>query len=607
MPDGDPLHDRQDTRSTDRKPGDPTTWTRRQILAALSALGLGSTGLARAIAAAEATDIAVTDEMIAGTGWLTGLDLDASERTLMQGQLGELVGGFDAIRGLDIDNAVSPAVEFTPLAGGVATPQPVSDRDDGAAPIERRAGERPASDDDLAFLPLTELSALIRTGALTSRELTEVYLTRLDRHDPTLRCVISRTDDLAREQAARADDEIRRGRYRGPLHGIPWGCKDIISVPGYPTTWGAMPYRDQRRPETATVVDRLQNAGAVLVAKTSVGALAWGDVWFDATTKNPWKTDQGSSGSSAGSASATAAGLMGFALGTETWGSIVSPSTVCGVTGLRPTFGRVSRYGAMALSWSMDKIGAIARSAEDCGLVFDAIRGPDGHDTTVIEQPFFWPYTDDVRTLRIGVVRSLFDADRGAAIPDETGNADALRAEAREWADHDRRTLSTLERMGMTLVDVELPDGLPIDALSVILTCESSAAFDALTRSGRDDELVSQEEFAWPNFFRIGQMIPAVEYIRANRVRTMLMRRMAELMASIDVFVAPSWEGNHLLVTNLTGHPSVTVPNGFRSGDGTPTSITFTGRLFGETSLLAVAHAYQDATDFHLKRPPIDG
>jgi Asp-tRNA(Asn)/Glu-tRNA(Gln) amidotransferase A subunit family amidase len=347
------------------------------------------------------------------------------------------------------------------------------------------------------------------------------------------------------------------------------------------------------------VAARLEEAGAVLVAKTSVGELAWGDVWFGGTTKNPWNTKDGSSGSSAGSASATAAGLVGFAIGTETWGSIVSPCTRCGATGLRPTFGRVSRHGAMALSWSMDKIGPITRSVEDCALVFAAIHGADGHDPTAVDRPFDWPAPRDPKSLRVGYVAKLFDEERGKDAPEDR------RADLKEWADFDRRTLDALRSMGVTLVPIELPSRYPIGPLAAILGAEASAAFDELTRTGKDDMMVRQVADAWPNVFRQGQMIPAVEYLRANRVRTLVMAEMEQAVSKVDAYIVPSFGGDHLLLTNLTGHPCVVVPNGFRTSDGTPTSITFMGKLHGESDVLALAAAWQQATDFHLKRPPL--
>jgi Asp-tRNA(Asn)/Glu-tRNA(Gln) amidotransferase A subunit family amidase len=525
----------------------------------------------------------------------------------------EILSHFDAMRTVAIDNGVAPAFRFDPevVASGIGAVTPGDTREAvrRPAPADTEV-TRPAADDELAFMTVAELGALLRDRRVSSVELTRLYLSRLREYDPVLRCVITLTEDLALEQARRADAEIAAGRYRGPLHGIPWGAKDIISVPGYRTTWGAAPYRNQVRSETAQVAARLADAGAVLTAKLSVGALAWGDVWFDATTKNPWNTEQGSSGSSAGSASATAAGLVGFAIGTETWGSIVSPCTRCGTSGLRPTFGRVSRHGVMALSWSMDKIGPIARSAEDCALIFAAIHGADRRDPSAVDRPFSWPEGRDPRALRVGYVPALFDEDRGAWVPDDP-EADpwelgARRARMHEWADFDRRTLEELRAMSFELVPIELPETYPVEALAIILTAEAATAFDQLTRSGRDDLLVRQIENAWPNVFRQAQLIPAVEYIRANRIRSLLMTEMERVMAEIDVFVAPSFAGNHLLMTNLTGHPSVVLPNGFRTADGTPTSITFTGGLHAESTLLAVANEYQRATDYHRRHPQIE-
>ncbi len=343
-----------------------------------------------------------------------------------------------------------------------------------------------------------------------------------------------------------------------------------------------MPYKDQTIDSDATVVSRLEQAGAVLVAKLAMGALAWGDVWFGGTTKSPWNIELGSSGSSAGPGAATAAGLVGFAIGTETWGSIISPSTRCGVTGLRPTFGRVSRYGAMVLSWTMDKIGPMCRSAQDCALVFDAIQGRDPHDPTTVSRPFVWPSDIDLTKLRIGYLARAFEEDYPAR-------------------ENDQDTLATLGDLGADLIPIELPD-YPVEALSFILTAEAAAAFDDLTRSGDDALLVRQTKDAWPHVFRLAHLIPAVEYIQANRVRTLIIQAMAALMEDVDLYVAPSLVGHNLLLTNLTGHPAVVVPNGMGE-DGTPTSITFSGKLFDEATVLAVANVYQDATGFHHIQP----
>jgi len=409
-----------------------------------------------------------------------------------------------------------------------------------------------------------------------------MYLNRLKKYGPRLECVITLTEDLALAQAKRADEEIASGKYRGPLQGIPYGAKDLLSTRGIKTTWGSVPFKDQLIDQDATVIQRLENAGAVLVAKLSMGELAWGDVWFGGTTKNPWNLKQGSSGSSAGSASATSAGLVGFAIGTETWGSIVSPSTRCGVTGLRPTYGRVSRKGAMALSWSMDKIGPICRTVEDCALVFHAIEGPDGYDQTLYNLPFNYDPDIDLKNLRIGFLKNDFDS-------------------VKENKANDDSSLAVLQSLGARLTPIRLPE-FPTNDLSIILSAEAGAAFDDLTRSGKDDLLVRQIKDAWPNAFRLSRFIPAVEYIQANRIRYLLIQEMQKLLQGVDLYIAPSFQGDNLLLTNLTGHPCVVLPNGF-SKEGTPTSITFIGRLFDEARLLAVAKKYQDATGFHLRHP----
>ncbi len=572
---------------------------RRRFLAFLAASGLGPGAVGRLLAAA-AEGPPITSEAVVEAARLAGLDFTESERELMLKGLEELREDYRKLRQVSLGNDVPPAFRLDPLFGA----RPPADRAAREAPADpaRPSGSpdepRPADPDDLAFLPVTRLAGLVRQRRIGSVELTRHYLDRLERLDPLLHAVVTPTPERALAAAERADREIAAGRYRGPLHGIPWGAKDLLAAEGYPTTWGAEPYREQRLAGDATVVSRLEAAGAVLVAKLTLGALAWGDVWFGGKTLNPWNPEQGSSGSSAGPASATAAAMVGFSIGSETWGSIVSPATRCGVTGLRPTFGRVSRHGAMALSWTMDKLGPMCRGVEDCALVFDAIRGADGLDPTAVDAPFRWDAGLDPRRLRVGYVESLFAEERGADAEDEEE-----RAKAREWREIDLATLEALRSLDLDLMPVALPD-LPVSALSFILSAEAAAAFDELTRSGRDDLLVRQVEQAWPNVFRQARTIPAVEYIQANRVRTLLIREMERLMAGVDVYVAPTFGGDHLLLTNLTGHPAVTLPNGFRA-DGTPTSITFTGRLFGEAELLAVARAYQDATGHHLARPPI--
>lgn len=567
------------------------------MLQVIGGVGVGSVVFGRAMVAMAEQHGAVTAETIRQAEWIAGLDLTDEKRELMLEGLNESLDGYDILRKTPLDNAVPPAVAFDPDPNGrttnCRTTEPIT-------MTESAAAVRPSSDEDLAFAPVTELAPLLRTRQISSVELTRLYLKRLHRFDTRLHCVITYTDELALEQAERADREIASGRYRGPLHGIPWGAKDLLACPGYRTTWGATPFKEQVRDEKATVVRKLEDAGAVLLAKLSMGALAWGDVWFGGTTKNPWNVEQGSSGSSAGPAAAAAAALLGFSIGTETWGSIVSPCARCGATGLRPTFGRVSRYGAMALAWTMDKIGPVARSVEDCALVFDAIHGADGLDSTAVDRPFAWPIRRDIRSLKVGFVEDLFDENRPIETEDEERRRRIL--ESRSF---DRRTITALTKLGLTLIPIKLPDDPPIGPLSIILTAEASTAFDELTRSGKDDLLVRQIADAWPNVFRQGQFIPAVQYLRANRIRTLLMRQMRKVMSDVDLYVSPTFGGDNLLLTNLTGHPAVVLPNGFRAQGGTPTSITFTGRLHGETELLAVAHAYQQATDFHLRRPPL--
>jgi Asp-tRNA(Asn)/Glu-tRNA(Gln) amidotransferase A subunit family amidase len=560
--------------------------TRRKFFAYFTSIGVSSTVFPKILWTnfQENKEQKITKAMIQEAEKIAGLEFTDAERDLMLDGVNEYLEAYEKLRTISIDNSVPPAIQFKPVLPGMSFQKEKK-------PIKISKIELPtvpSNREDLAFLPVTHLSQLIKKRKISSMQLTKMYLERLKRYDPQLQCVITFTEELALKQAQQADKEVASGKYRGPLHGIPWGAKDLLATQGYKTTWGAMTHKDQMLHYSATVVERLEHAGAVLIAKLTMGALAWGDVWFGGTTKNPWNTEQGSSGSSAGPASATAAGLVGFSIGTETYGSIVSPSTRCSVTGLRPTFGRVSRYGAMALSWSMDKIGPICRTVEDCALVFDAINGPDGRDLTVVDLPFNWSANRDVKKLRVGYFKSAFEAER----------------ENKQAKANDDAVLETLHSLGIDLIPVELPD-YPISAMRFILNAEAAAAFDELTRTNRDDLLVRQIKNAWPNVFRQARMIPAVEYIQANRLRTMVMEAMAKTMSEVDVFVTPSYGGDVLLLTNLTGHPAVVVPNGF-SDKGTPTSISFIGNLYGEAEALLVAKAFQEATDFHLKYPVLD-
>lgn len=559
---------------------------RRRFLAYFSSIGLSSTLFPGILWARmqEKKELKVNKEMIAEAEKLAGLAFKDEERELMLEGVNENLEKYEELHKITFDNAVAPALSFNPILPGVT----FSQEKKPGKPSKVSGIEAPANLEEAAFWPVTRLAALIKSRQVKSVDLTKMYLQRLKRYDAKLQCVISLTEELALQQATRADAEIAAGRYRGPLHGIPWGAKDLLAAKGYKTTWGAMTHKDQIIDEDATVVKRLEEAGAVLIAKLALGALAWGDVWYGGKTRNPWNLEQGSSGSSAGPASATAAGLVGFSIGSETLGSIVSPSTRCGVTGLRPTFGRVSRHGAMALSWSMDKLGPICRSVEDCALVLDAIYGPDGKDGTVADVPFNWDANLDARKLRIGYVKSAFERER----------------DNKEWQAFDNATLDKMRSVGMNLTPIDLPD-YPISAMSFILGAEAAAAFDDLTLSNRDDLLVRQIKRAWPNAMRQARLIPAVEYIQANRLRTQVMEAMHQLMSEVDVYVVPSFGGSNLLLTNLTGHPTVVLPNGFTE-KGTPTSITFIGKLFGEAEMLAVAKAYQDATDFHLKHPVLE-
>ena len=541
---------------------------RRDVLRVLAGLGVGTISFQRALAVRAAEEGRITAEMIQQAEWIAGLSLSDEEREVTARAVENVTEKFAQLREVEVGYDVPPAVQFNAAPGTREATQPKRTLRSGHEDVQV---ERPSSDAELAFLSLTELANLIRTRKVSSIELTKLYLERLRRYDKALLCVANYTEDLALEQAAKADREIQSGKYRGPLHGIPWGAKDLIAVPGYSTGWGATPFKDQVLESKATVARRLEEAGAVLIAKLSLGALAMGDEWYGGKTRNPWNPKQGSSGSSAGSAAATAAGLVGFALGSETLGSIVSPSRRCGVTGLRPTFGRVSRHGCMSLAWSMDKIGPMARSVRDCAVILAAIHGFDGLDSTAVDQAFVWPRREGIDGLTVGYFEGESPRD-------------------------EREELRVLADLGVRLVPIKLPKKYPVWPLTAILNTEAAAVFDPLTRAGIGDGLGR-----WPNLFRQGQFVPAVEYLRANRIRTLVMREMDELMKSVDCYVG----GSDLALTNLTGHPTIVLPNGIhKKGDTVaPKSIAFTGRLFGESALLAVAAAYQEETGFHHEHP----
>jgi Asp-tRNA(Asn)/Glu-tRNA(Gln) amidotransferase A subunit family amidase len=542
---------------------------RRELLAALSSLGVGTLPFQRSLAASlqDAAKPTVTPKMIAEAEWVAGITLtDEQRKSVASAMTASLRGAKDG-HAIPVPYDVPPAFHFAcpPAAEGP------TGRGTVAVPEGKVA--KPEKDDDLAFLPAWKLAQLLAAKHVSSVDLAKLFLGRLHALDEKLKCVVTFTDDLAMAQAKRADEERAKGTVRGPLHGIPWGAKDLIAVPGYPTTWGAAHFKNQTLTDTATVAKRLESQGMVLVAKLTLGALAWGDQWFGGRTNNPWDVSRGSSGSSAGSASAVAAGCVPVAVGSETLGSIISPSRECGVTGLRPTFGRVSRAGCMTLSWTMDKLGPMARCVDDCALMLAAMHGHDPADAASVTRPFAWPGTKPLKDLKVG----FFEA---AASPTS------------------KSALKVLGDMGVTLVPVKLPSRVPNSALSTILTCEAAAAFDDLTRAG-----ISEGIGNWPTTFREGRFVSAVNYIRANRLRTLVMNDMAKLMETVDLYVG----GNDLQITNLTGHPSICLPAGFTTvnGKSRPQPLTFTGRLFGETDMLAIAKAFQDATGHHLKRPTL--
>jgi Asp-tRNA(Asn)/Glu-tRNA(Gln) amidotransferase A subunit family amidase len=635
------------------------TLDRRGFLSACSRAGITSALLPgilymlasqaqEASPAAEHKELAkITPEMLDQACLLAAVGpFTAEQKKMMLDGLNDQRDSYAPIRALKMANSVPPAFVFHPLPATKATqhsecetlPLPngttvIEITDDGGY------GHRPVPEriEDMAFWSLLELGKAVGFGKVKSVDLTKMYLDRLKRYDSKLHFVITLTEERALAQAKKADEEIAAGKYRGPLHGIPWGAKDLLAVKGYPTTWGAGGYEHQSFDEDATVVQRLDAAGAVLVAKFSLGALAMGDKWYGGRTRNPWNPAQGSSGSSAGSASAVAAGCVAFAIGSETLGSISSPSTRCGCTGLRPTFGMVPRTGAMALSWTMDKLGPISRSVEDCALVLAAIHGPDGKDTSVVAADFQWDPGMDWKKLRIGYLKSEFDPPESLKLAEPKANETVEEKKKREDSneatkvararrDYDRRyelaALDKLRSMGVDLIPVELPK-LPYDAMVPLLTAEGAAAFDDLTMSGRDRLLTEQGPEDWPNLFRTARFYPAVEYIQANRARTLAIRQVSALFEQVDIIVTPT-TGTQLVATNLTGHPALILPNGLRGidaprppkvddgdsddigGPGTPVSLTFLAGHYQEAKLAAFASAYQQATEFHKLHPKLD-
>jgi Asp-tRNA(Asn)/Glu-tRNA(Gln) amidotransferase A subunit family amidase len=606
--------------------------SRRRFLGVCSAVGLGQTllpGVLFGMAAqaqssaspgADAHELAkITPEMIDAAAAIAGISLTAEQKTMMLDGLKQQRDSVMVVRTMAIPNSVAPAFVFDPVPANMTLETERRPMRMSAAPDVTALASLGA--EGLAFASVRELAELVKTRRVTSVALTKMYLERLKKYNPRLHFVITYTEERALASADAADREIAAGRYRGPLHGIPWGAKDLLAVKGYPTTWGAGGFEAQSFDYDATVVQRLDAAGAVLVAKMSMGALASGPIWFGGMTRNPWNAKQPSGGSSAGSASAVGAGCLGFAIGTETLGSISSPSSRCGVSGLRPTFGFVPRTGAMALSWTMDKIGAIGRSVEDCALVISAIYGPDGKDRSVQDAAFNWDAEFDWKKLRVGYLKNEFDVvpPGASATEQEKRSFTRMAYDARFGTNG----LESLQKMGVKLVPMTLPKGYHFGDLSRVLGAEAAAAFDELTRSGKDALLTEQGPQEWPNVFRLVRFYSAVDYIQAQRGRTLAMEAIEKMFAEVDVIVTPS-NGAQLSATNLTGHPAVIVPNGVRGDDaplpdhtedghpenvggpGTPVSLTFLGGLYSDARLAAFARAYQDSTGFRLLRPKLD-
>ena len=556
---------------------------RRHFFACLSAMGLGSTLMPEALTiAAQGADI-VTIDVLEAAQKLAGVSFTRAEQEAILTRLNAPRGhmaGFAALRNAKLGDDEQPAIVFNPVPPGKVLPS-------GPRGLIRRPPtvSRPATDEALAFLPVTHLARLVETRQVKPSELTELYLARLAKYDPILHCVVSVTADLARAQAKEADDEIAAGKYRGPLHGIPFGLKDLFAVRGTRTTWGASPWKDRVIDTDATVYTKLRTAGAILVAKLSTGALAVGAQWFGGLTRNPWNTQEDAAGSSAGPGSATAAGLVAFSIGSDTGGSITQPAERNGLAGLRPTFGRVSRHGGMTLAWTQDTVGPLCRSVEDCALVFDAIYGPDGKDNTVLDVPFGWDATADVRKLRVGYLRSAF-----ASQTRRDTKTDCRAPQQRRGPEGD-------SRMGIEVVPFDLPE-VEIAAIDFIRWAETAAFFDEPTRSGTLREIENgPEQSSRPADIRAGRFIPAVEYIQANRYRMRVMEQMNTAMSDLDLFL-----GAEGLLTNRLGYPILSMPNGFF--EGSPTALHMTGKLFGEPELLLLGHTFQSRTDHHLKHPP---
>ena len=507
---------------------------------------------------------------------LADLNFSEKELEMMLPDLKENIMDFRKMHSLSLDNSVGMSI-----AQRLTTPTEKQEK------IKWKYNKKismPFNKNEIAFYSIQQLGSLLRNKSITSVELTTFFIERIKKYADTLQCVVSLTESIALEQASKADEELKKGIDRGPLHGIPYGLKDLFAVKNTNTTWGAQPYKDQKIDQDAYVYTRLKEAGGVLVAKFSLGALAMGDYWFAGRTKNPWNTTLGSSGSSAGSASATVAGLVPFAIGTETHGSIISPSHTCGATGLRPTFGSTSRSGAMTLSWSLDKVGPICRSAEDAATVFNFIHGTDGKDESAVNRSFNLSKKSGIKNLRIGYAKNHFER---------------LDSNSQEWG-----VIKAFREQGIEVQPMYLPDTdvYKFDIIGLVIGAEAAAAFDEFTRVGLDDQMTRQTRYDWPNYFRVSRMIPAVEYVNANRHRSVLMQKMNQAMQEYDVIITPSFGNRQLAITNLTGHPALCMPIGFTK-QGTPNSITLLANLFREEELVTVGSFFQKITDHEEKHP----
>ncbi len=627
---------------------------RRRFLNACSSLGFASTLLPGVLytIAAEAEDAKITAALIDHAALIAGIPIEPDQKAAMLSILNTNRKGFDELRALNMPNSVPPAIIFDPMPPGQTPASPPAGADPRkplrVSPAPAIAGKDVPKDlNEIAFATARELGELVRRKKVSSLNLTEMYIARLKKYDPTLHFVVTITEERALAQAKEADKEVAAGKFRSRLHGVPWGGKDLLAVKGYPTTWGAGGFEHQMIDEDAAVVQRLDAAGAVLIAKLSLGSLAQGDRWFGGQTRNPWNPEQGSSGSSAGPGSATSAGCVGFSIGSETTGSISGPSTRCGVTGLRPTFGFVPRTGAMTLAWSLDKLGPLCRSVEDCALVMQAIWGPDGQDQACANAWFQWNAEYDWKKLRVGYLKDDFEMPWVQPTPPLVADAtpEEKRAYERRKAsepaqmasrEYDRKfdlaALEVFKKMGVQLIPVAFPE-FPYDAMRGIINAESAAAFDWLTLTGRDKPLTDASGSSWPNTWRGARFYPAVEYIQANRARELAIRAFAKLYEQVDVIVTPtSGPSNQVAVTNQTGHPAVIVPNGLRGADApatpavvagpgavgpaggagnqgggphTPVSLTFLGGLYKDAETCALAHAYQQAAGFLKLHPPL--